>query len=578
MLRLSKTNRALNDTQDLMLPVLIALLNIAAMLTLFIFRSYDDNRLASWAWVFADFSPFKLFAILAGGMLIAYTISRIALPERASICLVAVSSFLIGALFWRQPEVIPDAARYFMQAKYIEIHGPEFFLKEWGHAVPAWTDMPLVPFIYGVVFRVFGETRLGIQIFTSLLFSGTVVLTYLIGKTLWNEKIGLSAGALLLGIPYLFTQLPLFMVDIATMFFLTLAIFAIIKAVDTGYLTHCIFASVAITLALLTKYSNWLVFGVIPFIFLGYFRQGWKALAREGAIVAVGVFILMGIFLLTYFDVISEQLRLLRTYQIPALSGWGESNISTFFFQVHPIISIAAVLGGCRALARRDTKFLIVCSLVLIVLLLDVKRIRYLMVIFPMLTLMSAYGLEYLKNTKTKRFVVSCTATTAILIATFAYLPFLEGTSAVNIKQAGEFLDSIAVDNVGVYVQSQPESSINPAVAVPILDLYTKRKLSYQEAGAPRIVVGDIDRLPLRWTWELSSPQYFKSEPGTGDKQGAIVVIQGAGDQPLPEHITDKLVHYHLRKEFNVSDRVFRFQTIVRIFLRNRKSAGEESG
>lgn len=175
-------------------PVLVALLNVAAMLFLYIFRSFDDNRLAR--------------------------------------------------------------SRYIVQAKYIELHGPGYFFKEWGQTVPAWTDMPLVPLVYGIVFHVFGETKLGIQVFTSLLFSGTVVLTYLIGRTLWNQNIGLSAGALLLGIPYLFTQVPLFMVDIATMFFLALAVFAIIKAVDNGYTAQCILASAAITLALLTKYSN----------------------------------------------------------------------------------------------------------------------------------------------------------------------------------------------------------------------------------------------------------------------------------------------------------------------------------
>lgn len=576
MLRPWKTNGVLIDSQDLMPPVLIALLNVAAMLSLYIFRSFDDNRLASWSWVFADFSPLKLFAMLAAGMLVAYAISRISLPARTSIYLLAIASFLLGSFFWRQPEIILDASRYIVQAKYIELHGPGYFLKEWGQTVPAWTDMPLVPFVYGIVFHVFGETKLGIQVVTSLLFSGTVVLTYLIGRTLWNENIGLSAGALLLGIPYLFTQVPLFMVDIATMFFLTLAVFAIIKAVDTGYMAHCILASAAITLALLTKYSNWLVFGVMPFIFLGYFRRGWKALAREGAIIAAAVFIFMGIFLGMYSDVISEQLRLLRTYQVPALGGWSESYVSTFFFQVHPIISLAAIFAACRALAKRDIKFLIVCSLVLIVLLLGVKRIRYLMVIFPMLTLTSAYGLESLKNAKIKRFVVSCTAISAILIAAFAYLPFLERTSAVNIKQAGEFLDSIAVNNVRVYVQPQSGSSINPAVTVPILDLYTKRKLFYQEAGDPPDVVGSIDKLPLRWTWELSSPQYLTANPGTGDQPGAIVIIQGTVNQPLPAHISEKLVYYHLSKEFNVSDGIFKFQTIVRIFQPNRKDAGEE--
>jgi len=565
------------EKQDLLLSVFIALLNIGILLTLFILRSNDDNRLTSWAWVFADFSPLKLFIILAMGTFAAYPLSRFFLSERMGLYLLPVSAFLVAALFWQQPEVIVDASRYFIQAKLLELNGPLYFLQEWGNAVPAWTDMPLVPFVYGLIFRVFGESRILIQAFTALLFSGTLVLTYLIGKTLWNKQIGLYASGLLLGIPYLFTQLPLFMVDVATMFFLTLAIYALIKAIDTGNLVHCLYASLAITLALLAKYSNWLLFSVIPIIFLEHFRHGWKDLARKGSIIATGVFVLMGLYLLIYFDVIIEQLRLLRSFQIPALGAWSESHVSTFFFQVHPFVSIAAIFSLYRAAARKDFKFLIVCSMVVLALLLDVKRIRYLVVMFPMLALMSAYGLDALRNVEVKKFVVACTATSAILIAALAYLPFLERTSAVNIARAGEYLDSVSADNVGVYVLSQPRSSINPSVAVPILDLFTSRKLSYPRAGIPQGDMGRIERLPLRWTWALDSPQYSNGQLAEDGEYGIIVIIQGEVDQRLPEDMADKLVNYHLQKEFDVADNVFRFQTIIRIFQRNENETGEDS-
>jgi hypothetical protein len=562
--------------QDLLLSVLIALLILAALLTLFIFRSYDDNRLTSWSWVFADFSPVKFLIILVVGMLIAYPLSRFSMPERTSIFLLSTAAFLVAAFFWRQPEVIVDASRYFVQAKQVELHGPGYFLKEWGNAIPAWTDLPLIPFIYGVVFRVFGENRISIQIFNTLLFSGTVVLTYLIGKSLWNKNIGLYAGVLLLGMPYLIIQVPLMMVDVAAMFFLTLAVFATIKTVESGKTGLCISASVAITLAMLTKYSNWLMLSVIPFIFLGYFQQGWKVLVRQGVIVAVGVLVLIGIFLLAKFDVVIEQLRLLQTFQMPALGAWEESLVSTFFFQVHPVITVTAVFSLYRALREKEIKYLIVSWMLILVLLLDIKRIRYLIVIFPMMTLMSAYGLEVLKGAGIRKFIVSCTAISAVLIATSAYLPFLEKTSAINIKQAGEYLDSIAVDKVGVHVLLQPQTSINPSVAVPILDLFTDRELVYHEDRNSTSVPGGVNRLPLRWTWELSSPQYLKMNSKGSKEHGAIVVIQGGADQPPPEHIARIISNYHVQKEFNVSDRAFKYQTIVRIFQRNVRNTGEE--
>ena len=108
--------------------------------------------------------------------------------------------------------------------------------------------MPLLPFLYGLIFRFFGEVRAYIQIFITFLFAMTVVLTYLIGKDLWDEEIGFSAGLLLLGMPYLLTQVPLMLIDVPAMFFLTLSVFTYIRALKHGGMWLC-FSSVAVFLA-----------------------------------------------------------------------------------------------------------------------------------------------------------------------------------------------------------------------------------------------------------------------------------------------------------------------------------------
>jgi len=128
-----------------------------------------------------------------------------------------------AACFWKEPEVIVDASRYFTQAKHLELDGLGGFVRGWGREIPAWTDLPLVPALYGFVFRTFGETRVAVQAFTTLLFAGTVLLAFRTGKALWDEEVGFAGGALLLAIPYLLTQVPTMLVDVPTMFFLTLA-------------------------------------------------------------------------------------------------------------------------------------------------------------------------------------------------------------------------------------------------------------------------------------------------------------------------------------------------------------------
>jgi len=545
--------------------VLVSLLILAALLTLFALRLLDDNRLVSWQWIFADFSPIKFFIVLTVGLLISYPLSKFSLPERMSIFLLSISSFLVAAFFWQQPEVIVDASRYFVQAKHLELYGVEYFLKEWGNKIPAWTDLPLIPFIYGVIFRIFGENRISIQIFNTLLFSGTVVLTYLIGKTLWNKNIGLYAGALLLGMPYLIIQVPLMMVDVATMFFLTLAVFATIKAVDSRKFALCIFASMAITLAMLTKYSNWLMLSIIPIIFLVYLQQDWKVLARRGSAIALGVLLLMVIFLLTKFDLILKQLQILHDFQAPALYRWQESWISTFFFQIHPVITLSALFSIYVAIIKKDTKYLIISWMLMLVFLLEIKRIRYSIAVFPMLAIMGSYGISALRSIETRKFIVSCTAVSAVLITTIAYLPFLENTSTINIMQAGKYLDSINTGNTEVFVLPQIDSSINPSIAIPMLDIFTKKDIVYidrREHEAPQ----NITELPWRWTWDVQSPLYITNQNSIASKTETVVIIQSRRSQQVPPYIERRLENYHLLKEFSNSSGVFKYRTLVYIY------------
>jgi hypothetical protein len=257
-------------TSKYWIPI-IAILNIFAFLTLYLLRSFDDNRLISWKWVFAQTDVIPLLPMLVIGLVLAYLLSKMSSMERYPVGLF-LSSFFITAWFWGTPEVIVDASRYFTQAKHLKIYGIGYFFREWGRDIMHWTDLPLVPFLYGLIFKFLGEQRLYIQIFTTLLFSLTVVLTYLIGRTLWDERTGFVGASLLLGIPYLFSQVPLMLVDIPTMFFLTLSIFTMIKALENGGTWWIGVASLAVFFTFFSKYSTWLWLSVLLVIVLVFFE------------------------------------------------------------------------------------------------------------------------------------------------------------------------------------------------------------------------------------------------------------------------------------------------------------------
>ena len=214
--------------------LIIFLLALFTYIGQFIFRSFDDNRLTSWQYAFQNTDAAVIFLILMAGIIPAFFISRVPFSVRSYQMFLFLTAFITSAFFWTEPEVIVDASRYFTQAKHLELYGVKYFVSEWGRDINAWTDMPLVPFLYGLVFRIFGETRIYIQILTTTLFSLTAVLTFELGKTLWDEETGFFAGVFLLGMPYLLTQVPLMLVDVPTMFFLMLAVVTFIRAIEKG--------------------------------------------------------------------------------------------------------------------------------------------------------------------------------------------------------------------------------------------------------------------------------------------------------------------------------------------------------
>jgi len=549
---------------DALLVTLAVLLTFLAFL---VFRSADDNRLFSWTWVFAGGNASTIFLLLILGIILAFALARVSLFERGPIAFLFLFSFVTTAIFWSEPELIMDASRYFTQAKHLEVYGIEYFIREWGKDIAAWTDLPSIPFLYGIIFKCFGENRIVIQIFTTLLFSGTLVLTYLIGKMLWNEEIGFSAGMLLLGMPFLLTQVPLMLVDVPTMFFLTLSIFTFMKALDQGGVPMIALASLTVFFTFFSKYSTWIMLSVLGIILLVYLKKESKVTFRRAVAVLLLSGLLIGTLAILKFDVISEQIRLLLSYQKPGLGRWGESFISTFFFQIHPFITLAAAFSLFVAFKKRDLNFIIISWLVFFVFVFEIKRIRYILPVLPLLALMAAYGFQKVGTKELRRFVVFTIAISSLTIAIFAYLPFACKTSAESLKKTGEYLNSNEIEIVEVFTLPFKNSLANPSVAVPLIDLFTKSKILYQYSPELFPPPNNIETWRLRFTWEYKNPKYY-TENQVQKNNILIVIISGESHPVLPKHLEQKLKGYRVSKRFETLSDPFQYKTRVEIYTR----------
>ncbi len=543
---------------------LVSILAFGAAAALFALRSFDDNRLTSWQWAFAGASPGPFYAIVLAAIALANLVARAPLPGRRPAAVLFVSSYAVAALFWGEPEVIVDASRYFTQAKHLEVYGVRYFLTEWGKGISAWTDLPLVPFLYGLVLELFGESRRHVQAFTTLLFAGTAVATYGLGKALWDEDMGLTAGTLLLAIPYLITQVPCMLVDVPTTFFLTLAAFTVVRALQNGGVGWILLASLAVFLAFFSKYSTWLLLSVLPVAWIVLRSRGAPGALRTGSAIALLSGALVVAAVLSRHEVFSQQIALLRSYQAPGLGRWGESFASTFLFQVHPFLTAAALVSAWLAIRRRDARWVIVAWPVLLLLVLRVHRIRYTVPAFPMLALMGAYGLHAIGTREVRRLATACAVLSSLAVALHGYLPFLRSVSSVNLARAGEYLDSIGEERVEVFTVYREETEVNPAVAVPILDLFTRKKLSYSYEGAPQSALERAKSSALRFTWEYRNPGYYA--PGSSGADEAIAVISDGAGQPLPERVEKKLAGHRLARSFTAYEGIFPYRTMVEVY------------
>ncbi|MBI3378976.1 MAG: glycosyltransferase family 39 protein [Nitrospirae bacterium] len=548
---------------------MISLLTFFSFLILFVLRGIDDNRLTSWLWTFSSFNIIEFSLIIISGIIFAYMLTRLSFPKFSPSVFLFLLSFISVMPFWKAPEVIVDASRYFTQAKHLDVYGIGYFFREWGRDINIWTDLPLIPFLYGLIFKLFGESRIYIQAFTTLLFSLTVVLTYNIGKTLWDETVGFYGGVLLLGIPYLFSQISLMLVDVPAMFFLTLSIFTFIMALNRGGI-WLLFSSVAVFTAFFSKYSTWPMLSILAVIFVVYSVQRSKlkmqdnhASWRRGFVVVVISGILIGVVFWYKSDVFLNQIKLLLNYQQPGLKRWEESFISTFFFQIHPFITVSAIYSIYIALKRRDVKYAIISWLIIFILLFQIKRIRYIIMIFPLLTLMASYGLREIKDRRIIRFIASYTVIFSLLIAVLAYLPFLQKMSVVNIKNAGSFLNSLDASEIEVFTLQSKNPDVNPAISVPILDLFTKKKIIYHYDKDFFPPPKDFEKSSLRFTWEYKNPEYYTAN--SEDSKRTVLVIS-SNMEAFPDYIEQRIKEYTRSKVFEISEGVFRFRTVVAVY------------
>jgi hypothetical protein len=182
-----------------------------------------------------------------------------------------------------------------------------------------------------------------------------------------------------------------------------------------------------------------------------------------------------------------------------------------------------------------------------------------------MIALMASYGLAVIKDKQVRRFIVLCAVISSLLLSLFFYLPFLQKMSASNIQDAGMFLNSISSEEIEVLTISSEGEVINSAVTVPLLDLFTNKRLKYNYTP-DSVSSDDIGESSLRFTWDYRNPEYYIPEAVENEKRGTLVVITSESGQDEPEYIKGRRAGLSLKTVFDRSTDIFSYVTEVRVY------------
>jgi hypothetical protein len=412
--------------------------------------------------------------------------------------LLAMASLLWRLAYLDLPQAQPDAVIYFVQAQRVALHPLETLL---GWPAEVWSGpeaafhrpFPLVPLIFGLVFRVFGERWAVVQL---LMAASAVVLPLAVawvGRSAGRPGLGLAAGWLALGLPFLQAQTGWLLVDVPLLVLLCLAWGAMLRARSP----------LGVALALLA---------CAP------------ALASKAS---------AGLFLLGPLAALLTQRHLARRWMLPLLallglgilawlhpprlredpSTWIEAVWATML-QLRPALWLLAMpaLGSRQPMVRQASAVLLALP-VLVLWAPPEHAARYALPLGLALCLLVAGTL--------RRFpwAIPGLVASGLALSLLGYRPLLVHHQAANLQQAVRILEARQVRSIELWAD-HPGSEFTPEALAALVDIY---------ASVPVWVGGTLRQGnpdEKRHWWEVyQAPPWHAPDPERPPAEGVLLCL-----------------------------------------------------
>jgi 4-amino-4-deoxy-L-arabinose transferase-like glycosyltransferase len=329
--------------------------------------------------------------------------------EKALIITLCLTLLLVGVVYAHFQRLWPyDEESNYEAARMVAEQGPGELFANYSQIpwLGRWHP-PLTPLMYGFAMRLFGVSLIVPRLVALALVFGTTLVTYYLGRELYDGETGVLAAFLFLSFPLVLRQGTVAMTDVPVMFFFSLGLLAILRMVHTPTTRLAVAAGLIIGAGLITKYTMLFIYPVILSFFVT--QPSFRRLKFRWGIVGVVSAGILGAWLA-------------YAYRIGALAAFESSLITEFepgYFVTEPggnkwllnslLTKLSSALGAYSLpllllggliivwqRKRSDLLVLLWVGVVSVLLILSIPDHRYFMLIFPALAIMMAHGLGHI--------------------------------------------------------------------------------------------------------------------------------------------------------------------------------------
>lgn len=316
-------------------------------------------------------------------------------------CIIVISIFLLIKLltlnFYKN--IWWDSAVYIGMGKYIYSLGNAGL---WENTRPI-----ILPLLLGFLWKT-GLNLTIIRVVEIVFGSLCILLVYLIGKKLFDEKIALVSSILLAISPTFFFFNGIILTEVVSTFFALLGIFYLTN--QKKYLSGFFFG-----IAFLTRFIQLFVFiAVILTLLIQINKKNVKNLFKLiiGFIIAIAPFLILNYVLYN-----SVLFPFLQQISLSKISGWLNFRPPTYYFIElfkENFLYLLSIFGGLLIFKNKDReKMLPVAAFFLLFMffnLIKQKEMRFLIILFPYMYLLVSYSLmhflDYFKKIIAKKILI----------------------------------------------------------------------------------------------------------------------------------------------------------------------------